>query len=48
MKEWKKGSDMSEGRVNFCLNYIDNSILVIGGYDGEKVLSSCELFDTQT
>ena len=40
---------MNEGRVYFGIaNCTESSIMVCGGYDGEKVLNSCEVFHTGT
>lgn len=39
---------MSEGRVYFGLCQINDDVLIIGGYDGEKILKSCEIFRTET
>jgi hypothetical protein len=33
---------MNEGRVYFSLCVYKDKILAMGGYDGEKVLNSCE------
>jgi hypothetical protein len=39
---------MNEGRVYFGVVAIDaDNIMVIGGYDGEKVLSNCEILNIE-
>lgn len=46
--KWEKLSEMHEGRVYFGVVANNaNNIMVIGGYDGEKVLSNCEILDTE-
>ena len=42
--KWEKISDMNEGRVFFSSTFLESGkdIMVVGGYDGENVLTSSE------
>ena len=46
--QWSTLGDLKEGRVYFNVVSTFDGLMAIGGYDGEKVLNSCEVLDEET